>query len=78
MGLYQMGKGALKDAGYIDIKTSQWTGKDGVWGREDFICNPDVQKKAVKEYHKIIRERYLKGYHQYVGRTIGGDKYNIG
>ena len=42
--------------------------------KEGFLSNPDVQTKAVKEYHIIIWDRYLKNYHAYEGQEIGGIK----
>lgn len=71
MGLYQIGKLALIDIGYIDNKTKKWTGKNGINSQQNFLDNPKVQNIAVREYHKIIWEQHLKNYHQYDGKTIG-------
>jgi hypothetical protein len=47
LGKYQMGEAALIDAGYyLQDGTAQndwrgeWTGKDGVWSKEDFLSSP--------------------------------------
>jgi len=47
LGKYQMGEAALIDAGYYlqdgtaknDWK-GKWTGKDGVWSKEDYLSSP--------------------------------------
>ncbi len=58
MGLYQMGKPALQDVGYID-EHGNWTGIDGIRSRDDFLNNPAVQTKAIRAYHAIIWNNYL-------------------
>lgn len=73
-GFYQIGQDALIDAKYIDKNTKQWTGKNNINSLDDFLKNPEVQEIAVREYHKIVWERDLKDYHQYVGKEIGGIK----
>ena len=74
IGLYQMGTDALKDTGYIDKTSNKWSGKYGIKTRQDFLTNVDVQNIAVREYHKIIWEKYLKDYHVYEGQEINGVK----
>ena len=74
IGLYQMGTDALKDTGYIDRTSNKWSGKYGIKTRQDFLINFDVQNIAVREYHKIIWEKYLKDYHDYEGQEINGVK----
>lgn len=59
-GLYQMGTGALVDAGYMRKPSNNanrhmenpnmWTGKDGIRSLEDFLNNQRIQKKALLEY----------------------------
>ena len=89
VGLYQMGESALVDAGYYKPKpiitgkkpgaqynndwSGEWTGKNGINSLEDFRQNPEVQTKAIKEYHKRIWT-YLKPYHHLEGQEIGGVK----
>lgn len=69
MGLYQIGKYALLDTKYIDDK-NEWTGKNNINSQEDFLKNAKIQKLAIKEYHKIIWEKYLKNHHKYIGVQI--------
>ena len=53
LGLYQMGEKAMVDAGYykpqIEYKNrwdGEFTGKDGVHSKEDFLNNPLAQENA--------------------------------
>ncbi len=80
LGKYQMGEMALKDAGYYKGDPTrkndwigEWTGKDGVWSKEDFLNNPAAQENAIREFHRKMWS-YIKaaGLHRYIGRTIGG------
>ncbi len=50
----------------------EWSGKDGVLDKSDFLNNPDIQKKIIVDYHKIIWKNYLKDYQHYHGTTIEG------
>lgn len=59
LGKYQFGGDALKDAGYRDLKTGEWTGKNGVKSEEDFLNNTEAQEEAIKTYTKKQRG-YLK------------------
>ena len=79
IGLYQMGEPALIDVGYYKPDGSkkndwigEWTGKNGINSKEDFLSHPEVQDKAIKEYHSIIWNRYLKDYKKYEGSEIDG------
>ena len=80
LGKYQMGESALKDAGYYrgdptrrNDWIGRWTGKDGVWSKEDFLNNPRAQERAIREFHRKTW-RYLKalGLDKYVGKSIRG------
>jgi len=81
LGKYQMGEMALKDAGYYKGDSTprkndwigEWTGKDGVWSKEDFLNNPQAQENAIREFHRKVW-KYIKalGLDKYVGRRIGG------
>jgi len=83
LGKYQMGEMALKDAGYykgdstprINDWIGEWTGKDGVWSKEDFLNNPQAQENAIREFHKKVW-KYIKalGLDKYVGKTVAGIK----
>jgi len=79
LGKYQMGEAALKDAGYYlgDITRrrndwiGRWTGKDGVWSKQDFLNNPKAQENAIKEFHKKMW-KYIKvlDLDKYVGKKV--------
>jgi len=79
LGKYQMGEAALKDAGYYkgdytkrNDWIGEWTGKDGVWSKEDFLRNPRAQENAIREYHKKVWKYItMLDLHKYVNRRIG-------
>lgn len=78
LGLYQMGEAALQDIGYyLGDKTinndwiGKWSCKFGVYSKDSFLNNQQVQNIAVREYHQIVWI-YLKDYYQYEGKEIGG------
>jgi len=72
LGKYQMGKLALIDAGYKD-KDGNWTGKNGVKSKEDFLNSPEAQENSFDEYKRSqwrdIKRRKLD---QYIGKEVGG------
>lgn len=84
MGKYQFGKGALTDLGYIDKRTGQWTGKNGVNSQQDFINNHAAQDAANTDFAKLNWQRLNANPIKYdangkpvyakdmVGQTIGG------
>jgi len=80
LGKYQMGEAALKDAGYYkgDITRrndwiGEWTGKDGIWSKEDFLRNPRAQENAIREFHrKMWRYITALGLDRYVGKVVRG------
>lgn len=79
IGLYQTGEGALIDGGYYKKEgklnnnwKGKWTGKNGINNLEDFVNNPDAQTLAIKDYHKIVWNRFLKSVHLYQGKEIQG------
>ena len=81
LGKYQMGEMALQDAGYYKGDSTprkndwigEWTGKDGVWSKEDFLNNPQAQENAIREYHRKVW-KYIKALDldEYVGKTVSG------
>ena len=87
IGFYQMGESALIDAGYYKAdgtKTNdwkgQWTGKNGIYSKQDFLNNAAVQEIAVREYHeklwayvKSSLKSDQKDINLYIGKTINGD-----
>ena len=69
-GAYQMGMAALEDTGYIKkgswskykknkhtADPGVWSGKDGIKSREDFLNNPAVQDKAIRQYWHMLYKR---------------------
>lgn len=81
LGLYQMGEPALIDVGYYKWGQSdttkrkndwvgEWTGKNGINNKEDFLSHPEAQDQAIKEYHSLIWNKYLKNYKKYEGSKI--------
>ena len=77
LGMYQIRKGGLIDAGYL-TKDNKWTGKNGIKSMEDFLNNPKVQEMAFDEYMKV-QYRYLShfGETKYVGAEFKGVKSNF-
>ena len=83
LGKYQMGEAALVDTGYyVDDHINysgkcDWkgtfTGKDGVYSRDDFLSNPQAQENANKEYKKIEWNQ-LKSYNadKFLGKKVKG------
>ena len=73
LGKYQFGKLALIDIGYYG--KNGWTGKDGVFSKEDFLNNPVIQEKAIREYQNKIWI-YIKNskLDKYIGKEINGIK----
>lgn len=71
-GKYQFGLGALQDTGYKD-SSGKWLGKDNINSQEDFLNNPEVQERAMKDYLKK-QEGYLKakGALNYIGKDFNG------
>ena len=88
IGFYQMGEGALIDAGYYKADGTQkndwkgqWTGKNGINSKEDFLNNAAVQEIAVREYHEklwsYVQSKLKKDQvdiNSYIGQTMNGDK----
>ena len=71
LGKYQFRKPALEETGYI--KYGKFTGKDGIYNADDFIKNPKIQEKAVRELAEK-NYRYLNNYKllSKTGDTIAG------
>lgn len=73
LGKYQFGKDALRDIGYYG--KNGWIGKDNIFSQEDFLNNPEVQEKAIREYQEKIWN-YIQHYNldDYIGKEINGIK----
>ena len=72
VGKYQFRKPAFQEIGFMD-KNGNFTGKDGINSISDFINNPKVQEKAVREllkknYNYMINYKVL----HLLGNTISG------
>lgn len=81
LGLYQMGEAALTDAKYYKTDGTkkndwigEWTKKGGIDKKDSFLQYSDEQTLAIKKYHGIIWDKYLKKYHKYEGQEILGIK----
>lgn len=71
IGLYQMGPGALTDAGYM--KNGTWTGKNGINSREDYFASVSAQTDSVTVFQQGLEKQILaSGYDKYIGQTVGG------
>lgn len=85
LGKYQWGEAMLSDLGYYTEKPNtidydndyegKWTGKDGIYNKEDFLSNPSVQEKAIREEMELLNKRMeYYGYDKYIGKNINGIK----
>ena len=81
LGKYQMGELALIDTGYylVDSRNDNtfldknWTGKDGVHSKTDFLKKPQAQENAIREY-MAINWKYImsNGIDRFVGKVQKG------
>ncbi len=80
IGKYQMGEAAMIDAGYYKKSsgkynndwTGEFTGKDGVHSKADFLRNKQAQENAQKAF-KQKQWSYMTNFAgKYAGKTIGG------
>lgn len=81
LGKYQMGEGALADTGYYKGRSKgnlqewqgQFTGKDNVYSKDDYLKNHRAQDNAMQENVKK-QWNYAKafGYDKSVGSKING------
>ncbi len=85
LGRYQFGEAALEELGYFK-KTKkywgpknhwvgEWTGKNNIFSKEDFLNSHLVQDIAAKELF-LINWRYIrhKGLHDFIGKEVQGIK----
>jgi hypothetical protein len=80
IGKYQFGEEALVALGYYykdDTKKNdwkgQWTGKDGVFSKEDFLNNSFIQDKAAKELSSSNWDVATRNnLDSYIGKRING------
>ena len=87
LGAYQMGKPALIDTGYFKRSSNtnhanydadwkgEWTGKNGIKSKQDFLDSPRVQDRAIREYHIKVSHYLINdgvGISKMQGKTVGG------
>lgn len=71
VGKYQFGGGALQDLGYK--KGGEWTGKDGINSKEDFLASPEAQESAMDAWVPILKKRIKSyGLDAYIGEEFEG------
>lgn len=72
IGLFQMGRAALIDAGYM-TPSGAWTGKNGATSKETFLASTDIQTQAIHDYNRVQWAWIQRqGLDQYIGQTVGG------
>lgn len=81
LGKYQVGEAMMDDLGYYNSKDGtnkndwkgEWTGKNGINSKEDFLNNPKEQEIAIKEEMKLLNRRLKQAnLEQYIGKEING------
>ncbi|MGX2040262.1 hypothetical protein ACWJKU_09020 [Methylocaldum sp. MU1018] len=80
LGLYQMSEAALVEAGYYrpdgtitNDWSGQWTGKDGIYSKNDYLNDATAQNNAVQAYHqKLWSDIEAEGLDQMIGQTANG------
>jgi len=85
LGAYQMGEQALIEAGYYkrdDTSANdwkgQWTGKNNIKSKEEFLKSKEAQDAAIKELMKA-QWKYITAYQldSYDGQTLEGVKITV-
>lgn len=89
IGKYQFGEAALFDLGYYSIDrsdsnlfrndwTGNWSGKNGISSKQDFLNNGPAQEKIVRDWHDVLwgRIRFL-GLDKYEGQVLNGQQITI-
>lgn len=84
-GKYQFGEGALREIGYYHGDSTPahdfvggWTGRDGIHSLDDFLNNPEVQDRAVREYHDWNWQTLTQyGLDVYAGQTLDGQRMTL-
>ena len=68
IGKYQFGEAALFDLGYYGLDSSDsnlfkndwvgnWSGKDGINSKQDYLSNGAVQEIMVRDWHVLLWNR---------------------
>ena len=77
LGMFQMRKPSLEDTGYMDA-SGNWTGRNGIHSKEDFLQSPDAQHDAARSYIPSLY-RYLgsKGALNHLGQEMSDGNGSI-
>lgn len=89
IGKYQFGEAALFDLGYYGIDqsdnnlfkndwTGNWSGKNGINSKQDYLNNGRVQEIIIQDWHDILwgRIQFL-GLDQFEGQTLNGNQITV-
>ena len=85
IGKYQFGAAALQDRGYSPVVGSDsyllrnndwvgnWSGKNGIYSKQDYLNNGPVQEIIIEEWHKVLWRRIeLNDLAKYDGQILNG------
>ena len=89
IGKYQFGEAALFDLGYYGLDSSDsnlfkndwvgnWSGKDGINSKQDYLTNGAVQEIMVRDWHVLLwnRIQFLE-LEKYAGQTLNGQQITL-
>lgn len=89
IGKYQFGEAALFDLGYYGIDhsdnnlfrndwTGNWSGKNGINSKQDYLNNGTVQEIIVRDWHDVLWDRitYL-GIDKYAGQVLNSQPVTV-
>ncbi len=89
IGKYQFGEAALFDLGYYGLDNSDrnlfrndwvgnWSGKNGITSKQDYLQNGAVQEIIVRDWHDLLwgRIKFL-GLDKYDGQVLNGNLITI-
>ena len=89
IGKYQFGEAALFDLGYYGLDNSDvnlfkndwignWSGKDGINSKQDYLSNGVVQETMVRDWHVLLWNRIqFLGLEKYAGQTLNGQHITL-
>jgi len=74
LGRYQLMEPAIIDAGMKD-RVGRWTGRQGIFGENDFLNDPVAQDQAMQDYFDMLEGQLTdKGAWDKIGQEIRGVK----
>lgn len=89
IGKYQFGEAALFDLGYYGLDSSDsnlfnndwvgnWSGKDGISSKQDYLNNGVVQETMVRDWHSLLwnRVQFLE-LEKYAGQTLNDQEITL-